>query len=299
MLSFNNVIVIGSSGYIGKATLAALTSRHAGKVQAFAGVRNPDRFDTMDKVEAVQADMGDKAALAEALKGFDSAFLVVPGHENRTELAINGIEAAKAAGLKFLLVLSVLTSGTDSIFGKQFKPIEAKLKESGLDYAIVRLPLFMDNNYANVGSIKGQSTFYDPRDPTKLHTPVAVSDVGKAAADILADPSKHNGKTYKLVSPAFSLNDAAAAFSKTLAKEVTATTVPYEAAKEAFMGMGFPEWQTDGILELFKYIDKESPITNEDEQTGDIELITGEKALTIEKWVEQNAAGFQEEDRPR
>ena len=81
-------------------------------------------------------------------------------------------------------MLSVLTSGTDSIFGKQFKPIEAKLKESGLDYAIVRLPLFMDNNYANVGSIKGQSPFYDPRDPTKLQAPVAVlSDVGKAAAD--------------------------------------------------------------------------------------------------------------------
>ena len=65
------------------------------------------------------------------------------------------------------------------------------------------------------------------------------------------------------------------------------------------MGMGFPKWQTDSILELFKYIDKESPIMNEDEQTGDIELITGEKALTIENWVEQNAAGFQEEDRTR
>jgi uncharacterized protein YbjT (DUF2867 family) len=294
MSSSKKVIVIGSSGYIGKATLAALTSRHADKVQAFAGVRNPDKFGTMDKVETVKADMGDKATLTETLKGFDSAFLVVPGSEQRTELAINAIEAAKEAGLKFLLVLSVLTSGTESIFGKQFEPIEAKVKESGIDYAIVRLPLFIDNNYANVGSIKGQSTFYDPRDPTKLHTPVAVSDVGKAAADILASPfKKHNGKTYKLVSPPFSVNDAATAFSKTLGKEVTATTVPYEAAKEAFMGMGFPEWQTDGILELFKYIDEESPITNEDEQTGDIELITGEKALTIEKWVDQNAAGFQ------
>jgi uncharacterized protein YbjT (DUF2867 family) len=142
----SKVIVIGSSGYIGKATLAALTSRHADKVQAFAGVRNPDKFDTMDNVETVKADMGDKAALTETLKGFDSAFLVVPGHEQHTELAINAIEAAKEAGLKFLLVLSVLTSGTDSVFGKQLEPIEAKAKESGIDYAIVRLPLFIDNN---------------------------------------------------------------------------------------------------------------------------------------------------------
>jgi hypothetical protein len=76
-----------------------------------------------------------------------------------------------------------------------------------------------------------------------------------------------------------------AAFTKTLGKEVKATTVPYDAAKEAFMGMGFPEWQTDGILELYKYIDKESPLTNESE-SGDIELITGEKPTTIEAWVE-------------
>jgi uncharacterized protein YbjT (DUF2867 family) len=77
-----------------------------------------------------------------------------------------------------------------------------------------------------------------------------VSDVGKAAAaDILTVTSKHNGKTYKVVAPAFSLkNAAAAAFSKTLGKEVTVTTVPHEAAKEGLMGMGFPEWQTDGIL---------------------------------------------------
>jgi hypothetical protein len=70
-------------------------------------------------------------------KGFNSAFLIVSGHKQQTELTINRIEAAKEARLKFLLVLSVLTSGTDSMFGKQFKPIEAKVKEM-----ILIMPLF-------------------------------------------------------------------------------------------------------------------------------------------------------------
>jgi uncharacterized protein YbjT (DUF2867 family) len=291
-MSTNKVIIVGASGYIGKATLAALTSRHSETLQVYAGVRNPEKFGHMDKVKTVEADMGDKDRLTEALKGFESVFLVVPGHEQRTELAINGIEAAKDAGVKFVLLLSVVTSGTDSVFGQQFAPVETQAKESGLEYAIVRLPLFIDNSYAHVASIKDQSTFYDPRDPTKLHTPVAVADVGKAAADILADPSKHYGKTYKLVSPPFSLNDMAAAFSKVLGKEVKHTSASYVAAKEAFMDMGFPEWQVDGIMELYKYIDEDSEMTNESE-TGDIEKITGEKPLTIEAWVEQNAAGFQ------
>ena len=287
------VIVVGASGYIGKAALQALASRHAGRLAAYAGVRDTSKFDAaIDGIKVVQANMGDKKALAQALRGYDRVFLVVPGHERRTELALNGIEAAKAAGIKFLLVLSVPTSGEKTIFGKQFEPIEKQTKESGIDYAIIRLPLFIDNNYANVGSIKGQATFYDPRDPTKLHTPVAVADAGKAAADILANPTAHVGKTYKLAMPAFSLNDLAAAFSKSLGKEIKHTKVSYEAAKEAFIGMGFPEWQTDGIMEIFHDIDNDSPLTNQAD-TGDIERITGEKAMTVDEWVEQNAAAFQ------
>ncbi len=30
------------------------------------------------------------------------------------------------------------------------------------------------------------------------------------------------------------------------------------------MGMGFPEWQVDGIMDLYKYIDEDSEVTNEE-----------------------------------
>jgi uncharacterized protein YbjT (DUF2867 family) len=285
------VIVVGASGYIGRATLGALASRHSDTVQAFAGVRRPDTFEKMENVETVTADMGDKAALAMTLKGYDAAYLVIPGDIDRTQLGINGIEAAKEAGVKFLLVLSVLSVGTETIFGRQFAPIEEAAQKCGLDYAIVRLPIFMDNHWANTWSVKEQSTFYDPRDGTKMHTPVAVSDVGKACADILADPTKHVGATYHLVSPAYSLDDMAAELTKALGKEVKQTTVPYDVAKQAFLGMGFPEWQVDGIMELYKFMDDGSDCSNILD-TGDIELITGEKPTTIADWVSQNAGGF-------
>ncbi len=127
-MSTNKVIIVGASGYIGKATLAALTSRHSETLQAHAGVRNPEKFGQMDKVETVEADMGDKDALTQALKGFDSVFLVVPGHEQRTapeQLALHGIAATKQdAGVKFVLLLlvSVLTSGTDSFSANRSPP---------------------------------------------------------------------------------------------------------------------------------------------------------------------------------
>ena len=285
------VLVVGSSGYVGKATLHALKSRHGSKVEIFAGARDPSKFDPIEGIKVVQADMGDKVGLTKTLRGFDHVFLVVPGHEKRTELTLKALEAAKNAGIKFVLVLSVLTAGTNSIFGKQFEAIEDRTKQIGIKHTIIRLPIFIDNNYANVQSIKDQGTFYDPRDPSALHTPVAVSDVGKAASDILARPDKHIGKTYKLVSPAYTLRDMAAAFTKALEKQIKPTTVSYDACKEAFLGMGFPEWQTDGIIELFKYMNEGSSITNETD-TGDIEKITGERATSIVDWVEQNAVAF-------
>jgi len=294
MSSLPKIIVVGASGYIGKATLSSLVSRHGHELEIHAGVRNPSKFGEMDGVTVVKADMGDKRALVKTLKqGYSRVFLVIPGHEDRTQLGLNGLDAAKEAGIKHVLLLSVVSADTDTIFGRQFKPLEQKVKQLGISHTIVRLPLFIDNNYAHVGSIKEQGTFYTPQDPTKMHTPVAVGDVGKAAADILADPTKHNGKVYKLVAPAFSLNDQASAFTKALRiqDKVTPTVVPYDAAKQAFMGMGFPEWQTDGILELYKLIDAGSSITNET-STGDIEMITGEKPTTVEEWIKETAPQF-------
>ena len=286
------VLVLGASGYVGKATLAALVKRHGSKVDVYAGVRDPRKFETMVGVNVVKADMGDQKELTVLLRDFDRVFIVTPGHQDRTRLALNALEACKDASVEFALVLSVPTVGTDTIFGKQFKPIEDALKTSGLKgHAIVRLPLFIDNNFANVQSIKSNATFYDARNAYKTHTPVAVSDVGKAAADILAKPKKHYNKTYTLVMPPFNLIDLSKAFSQEIGKQVLVTTVTYDKAKESFLEMGFPEWQVDGILELYRSIDEGKPGTLS-RHLDDIKHITGEPATSMEQWVAQNAASF-------
>jgi uncharacterized protein YbjT (DUF2867 family) len=174
-------MVVGATGSIGKATVAALVSRHGSSVDIYAGVRDPSKFGTMDGVSVVTADMGDKAGLTAALQGFDSVYLVIPGHEQRTELGLSGLEAAKAAGVKFVLLLSVLMADdTTTLFGRQFLPLEAKVKELGIAYAIVRLPIFLENNYGHVGSIKdpNQSTFMIPWiPPSRFHQSVSVMPV--------------------------------------------------------------------------------------------------------------------------
>jgi len=288
------VLLIGSSGNVGEATLKSL-SGHSSQVNIRAGVRDPskaDKLKSIPHVEIVQADPSKKDQLTNALKGVDRAFFITAGSKNREELAVNTIDAAKAAGVKYLLVVSVLTAElTGTVFGQQFTPIEKYLKESGLQYGLLRLPLFIDNNFAHVQSIKSQGVFYGPGQSDKKFTPIAVADIGKAAAAILIDPSKHINKTYKLTTTPFSQDDVAAAFTAALGKPVKYIQVPYDAAQKSFLSAGFEDWQVTGILELLNLIDGLSGVTND--PSNDFKTITKEEPTTIAQWVDSVKGAFQ------
>ena len=82
--------------------------------------------------------------------------MVTPGHADRQQLAMNAVDAAVAARVGYVLVISVFTSGTDSIFGRQFSGLEAHIKKAGIKYGILRLPFFLDNLWGSQGNIKNE-----------------------------------------------------------------------------------------------------------------------------------------------
>jgi len=135
------------------------------------------------------------------------------------------------------------------------------------------------------------STIIVPVDPTKPYTPVTVTDAGRAAAAILADPSKHVNKAYNVVSNRHTHGDVAKVFSEVLGKDVTITTNKYEEAKQFLMSVGMPEWQTDGVLELYKLIDSGSTATNQ-ENLSSFKDITGEEPTSLKDWVNGVAPAF-------
>ena len=287
------VFVIGASGNIGAATVTALAARYADKLEIRAGARNPDKLKLPTGVTAVQATMGDKETLKSTFKGVDTLYIVTPGTQNRAELAIATAEAAKEAGVKHLVVLSVPTARlTNTVFGAQLSPVEDVVEKLGVPYTLLRLPYFFENFWGFKDAIVGQGTIYSPVDPEKPFTAVAVEDAGVAAAVVLADPAKHAGKTYHILSDRQTHNDLAQAFSKSLGKEIKYVRVPYDAAKQSFLGAGYPAWQVEGLLELLRLFDNGAPETNIAD-LSDYEAITGEKSTTYTEWIAKYAPGFQ------
>ena len=288
------VFVTGSSGNIGAATVNALAARYADKLEIRAGARNPDKLKVPAGVTAVQATMGDKKTLKNTFKGVNALYIVTPGlAENRAELTIATAEAAKEAGVKHLVVLSAsLAPLKDNIFGAQLAKVEDFVKKLGVPYTFLRLPYFLDNFWGFKDTIVGQGTIYSPVDPQKPFTAVAVEDAGLAAAVVLADPAKHAGKTYNILSDRQTYSEVAQAFSKSLGKEIKYVRVPYDAAKQSFLGAGYPEWQVNGLIELCQLIDNGAPETNVAD-LSDYEALTGEKRTTYTEWIAKYAPGFQ------
>ena len=200
----------------------------------------------------VQATQGDKNNLVGVFKGVDALYIVIPPTQNSTTLVIKTAEAAKAAGIKYLLVISgAMADSTDTFFGAELNRMEAAVTKLNLPHAFFRLPFFVDNYWSFKDTIQSQSSIYSPVDPSKPFLTVVVEDAGKAGAAILANWQQHVNKTYNIVSDCHSYDDVAKAFSESTGKEVKYVRVPYEAAKQSMLQAGLPEWQVDGLFESF------------------------------------------------
>ncbi|CAI5950576.1 unnamed protein product [Closterium sp. NIES-64] len=290
------ILITAASGAIGKATIKAL-GKTPDSFIVKAGVRDPTKSADLTALapnaSPVAADPLKAAEIAAALQGVDYVFVIAPGHADRQKISIAAIDAAKAAGAKFILVLSVSTAElTDTIFGGQFAPVEAHTKASGVPFTVIRLPLFMENNYGFAESIKDASAIYSSYEPDKPFTAVSVDDVGEAAAKIFADPEAHKGKTYNLTGPSATATDIAQAFSNALGKTVSYNFVPYEASKDWLTHSGFPEWQADGVIELFKSINAGAVQTNDPANGKTLEKILGRPPSSVKAWVDAHAAAF-------
>ena len=295
-MSKPTVFVLGCSGSIGSATVRALSRKYSDTLNILAGTRDTASekvasLRSLPGVTILHADMNNKKGLRDLLTGVTSLFIVTP--TNGFRLAIGAAEVAKASGVKHILTVSVLTVElTDTIYGKQYGELESSVKHLQIPYTFIRLPPFVDNYWAYKRPIQQNSSFSTPADPTKPFSAVVVEDAGKAAAAIMADPEKHYGKTYKLISNRHTLNELAAAFSQALGKNVKYERISYNDCRRRLVEVvGFSEEDADGILEIYRLTDEECPMLDDPEMSH-FNQITGEKPTSLKEWVNEVTPAF-------
>jgi len=101
------ILVTGATGTVGSEVVRALVDRSE-RVRAL--VRNPEKAAKMfaDEVELARGDLSDPDSLAEAMDDVQRLFLLGPVDQRAVELEGKVLDAAKRAGVKHVVRLSVM-----------------------------------------------------------------------------------------------------------------------------------------------------------------------------------------------
>jgi uncharacterized protein YbjT (DUF2867 family) len=282
------ILVTGAGGTVGTALLEELSATGARSRVAYHSKEKAERARAAGH-DAVTLDFGKPETLRPALAGVDTVFLLGTGGMGQTEGETNVVNAAKAAGAKKIVKLSVWgAAGEGFSFAKIHRPVERAIEASRLAWTHLRPNGFMQNfvNYM-AGSIKARGAFYVPADDAKI-SHIDARDIARVAVKALTTPG-HDGKAYDLSGPqSLSYAEAAEILSRVLGKKVTYIAVTDEAAKAGMLAGGIPEFYADYLIDLNQAYRKGAGAM----VTTAVKDVTGRAPVAFEQFVKEHASAF-------
>ncbi|MFF1691959.1 MULTISPECIES: NAD(P)H-binding protein [unclassified Streptomyces] len=276
------IVVTGATGNVGRPLVAALTA--AGEqVTAVSRRPAPDL-----PVRHVQADVGDAESLRPALEGADALFLLIGAELHQGgEPPSAVLDVAKAAGVRRVVLLSSQGAVTrpDAVSHAGLRAFEEAVRQSGLDWTLLRPGAFASNAFAWADSVRAHRTVAAPFADVALPV-VDPADIA-AAADVALREEGHAGRAYELTGPvALSPREQAVALGEAIGAEVRFTELSRAEAR-AFMTRFMPEPVVDGTLDILG-----SPLPAEQRVSPDLRTLLGREPGAFAQWAERNAAAF-------
>jgi uncharacterized protein YbjT (DUF2867 family) len=245
------ILVTGATGNIGGEVIKHLRERQA-PIRALVRDRHKAADLAAQGIELAQGDLNHPESLDAALQGCDKALLVMPNHPQQVELECQFIDAAKRAGVRHLVKLSVLRAGEiPSTFQQWHRQIEQHLEASGMAWTHLRPNMFMQNMRWFIQTMAQQGTLYHSIDNTVPISHVDARDVSAVAALCLSEAG-HEHKAYELTgAAAITFDRVVEDFARALNRSVNYVRVAPADMKVARLANGEPEWYLDAEAELF------------------------------------------------
>ncbi|HEV2635551.1 MAG TPA: NAD(P)H-binding protein [Actinocrinis sp.] len=278
------IVVTGATGNVGQVVVRALAAKGE---QVTAVARRRPAAALPDGVRFYAADLAEPEMLRAVVEGAEALFLLVAGDDPRGLL-----DAAKAGGVRRVVLLSSIGAGTRPEAYGHARSFEDAVRESGLEWTILRAGGFASNALAWAESIRAERTAGAPFGDVALPT-VDPADVGEAAAVVLGGGGRSEGapgnviQTYKLTGPTLMTpRNQVREIAQVLGEDVRFVELSRADAR-ARMLQFMPEAVVDGTLGILG-----EPTAEEQQVSGDLERILGRPANTFADWAARNAAAF-------
>jgi len=237
------IAITGATGHLGQLTLTELLKTVPAS-QLVAIVRNPAKAETLAQQGVIvrQAEYGDQAALTAALEGVDKLLLISSSEVGQRAVQHrNVIDAAKAAGVKFIAYTSLLHADRSPL-GLHVEHVDTEqyLAASGIPYVLLRNGWYSENYLASAPAALAHGVFIGSAGEGKIAS-ATRGDYAAAAAKVISSEG-HAGKVYELAGDeAWTLSELAVELSKQSGKPVVYQNLSEADFAAALKGAGLPE----------------------------------------------------------
>ena len=283
------IFITGATGKVGQELVEQLAAQN---VEFRALAHSPASAQKLraQGIETVEGDIAKPDTFAAALQDVDHLFLLTSGGPNQVEVENGVVDAAKQAGVRHIVKLSVFGADPQSpvLLTRPHALVEQHIRNSGLDYTILRPNSFMQNFAVNdAPTIKAQGAIYSSVNEGRI-SHVDTRDIAAVAVAALTQ-SGHTGQTYELNGgEALTYAEVAQKLSVHLGKPINYVAVTDEQARAGMIGAGVPEAYADGLINLFQAYRANLAAA----LSNDIAQVLGRPPRTLDAYFADNIAAF-------
>ena len=294
------ILVTGAAGRVGGIgrTVTELLLKQGKAVRAM--VRNEDeRAQALRDMgaEVVAGNLLDLDSMHRVIDGCDTMYFGMSVSDAYLAATVNTAAVAKHHGVKAFINMSQMTLAQMSITETTPSPqhklqwlSEQALNWSGLPVVHVRPTVLLEGFFLILTpeSVRETNQIRLPFGQGKT-SPVAVEDVARVIAALLANAEPHIGKIYHLTGPqSENMDFYAQEYSKALGRTITYRDIPVDPWREGLLQRGLS-------AHLVKHLATMADLHRAghyDRMTDDVLALTGQGPLSMQEFVRNNAATF-------
>ena len=282
------ILLTGATGKTGSATAKALNERG---IKFRALIRNEEKREGIESLggEVIIGSIENKEAVDQSMVDVETALILLPNSENQLSLEKQLVDSAKQAGANRVVKMSSIEATPDatSPIPRLHLESEEYIKQSGLNWTMVKPNFYMQNLLASAATIKDQGKIFLPMGEGKTGM-IDTTDVGKVLAKVLSEDG-HESMNHEITGPEIlSFFEVAEIFTQGLGKQVDYVDVPLAAYKETLGQFLTNQWHLDAVIDLFKGI-ADGGI---EEKTDTYSNLMGESPKSLSQFVSENSFIF-------
>jgi uncharacterized protein YbjT (DUF2867 family) len=279
------IVVTGATGNVGRSLVQILAA--AGE-QVTATSRSVEAADVPEGVRHLRADLTEADTLQPVFDAAKTLFLQNGGPSAHLLSAHDILGVAKSAGIRRVVLLSSQGAATrpESVsHGGTARAIEDAVRQSGLDWTILRPGGFTSNAFAWAESVRARRVIAAPFADVGLPA-VDPADIAEVAAVTLREDG-HAGRIHELTGPALTTpRQRARAIADALGEPVRFEEQTRAEARAQMLRF-MPEPVVDTTLDILG-----SPTPAEQRISPDIEQILSRPPRTFAEWAGDHIAAF-------